>query len=119
MNIKTLSEISLTLHNQSNFMMLDDIMELAQTEETTPDLVSAILQRGFNNSASDLPNRVWKQVQVSLATGFPLKASLAKDLGDFNKDPVRILVMLLLNLSPAAVSELREALGIPELTQSP
>lgn len=90
MNIKTLSEIS--------------------------SILPCTLVRDPQRVADHMSREIWLALERSLVTLQPTKASLVLDLGEHRKDPVRILAMLLLNLSQKELLELREALGIPELT---
>lgn len=63
-------------------------------------------------------NRMWwLSVAMDIPVPFDAKLSLVKDLGDYHIDPIRVMSMLLLNLSQKDLLELRVALGIPELTQ--
>lgn len=92
MNIKTLSDVSCN----------------------TPYLSHPLIRK---ETTEALTREIWLSLEQSFIALSPEKASLALDLGEHQKDPVRILAMLLLNLSRKDVLEFREALGIPELTR--
>jgi len=120
MNIKTLSEIFSTTVTSTDL----DVNNIAicRTEvlggvlEFYP-MKNWELNQLLHQLSSHAESKIWLSIRTSLNDLSLSKASLLKDLGDHSKDPVRVLTMLLLNLSSKDVSELREALGIPELTQ--
>ena len=117
MNIKTLSEIS----NQvcSFYAQLASSEVLCAPYKLDDKTIVSTIEAAMQKAANEIDLRVWLTLETSLTTGFPTKASFVRDLLKHQKDPVRILAMLLLNLSHKDISEFRAALGIPELTLSP
>jgi hypothetical protein len=110
--IKTMSEIF------SNVMLPPVAQHCPSCEEwgETPCHPS---DREFLSDLMDQQTRLmWQTLGESLNEISPTKASFVRALGAHSKDPMRVLAMLLLNLSQKDLSEFRDTLGIPELTHS-
>jgi hypothetical protein len=114
MNIKTLSAISYEKLTAAIPQIREDLERNACDFFSTQDFQQT-MDNQFVLTSIHLPIQVWDYLQKSLH-GFPETASFVRELGEYNVDPNKILAMLLLNLSLKDILELREVLGIPELT---
>lgn len=73
--------------------------------------------RPMSSEMTDLKTDMWNSLAADLSKIAPEKALFAKALGQHQKDPMRILAMLFLNLSNKELSELQMVLGTLEPTQ--
>lgn len=104
MNIKTLSEISL----ETMTMMDDMTTEPQQAMMSDQEFIELLVQ--------SMTKVIWMSLERSLKELSPERASFARACGVHQKDPIRILTMLLMNLSSKEQSALSEVLGTLEPT---